>query len=165
VRDTDAALFFGPDAVTAGRADGVSSFSVVIDHLSQQIFQPPAALSVLPSLTKEILMQETETRPAIEADTPQPVVSAPPVVVAPPVVTGPQYDQAVEIAQLCQLAGMSDKTADFLASGQSVAQVRQALLTAKAAIPAISSHADPLHNPQRTDLLMNVVKQRVGKGK
>ncbi len=116
-------------------------------------------------------MQEAETRPAPVAEAPQPAVqpitqpAQQPVTAAQSVPAGPQYDQAVEIAQLCQLAGMSDKTADFLASGQSVTQVRQALLTAKAAIPAISSHADPLHNPQRTDLLMNVVKQRVGKEK
>jgi hypothetical protein len=85
------------------------------------------------------------------------------VVTEQPSAVGPQYDQAVEIAQLCQIAGISDKTAEFLASGQSVAQVRESLLAAKAAVPTISSHADPLHNPQRADLLMKVMKQRAGK--
>lgn len=150
VRQTEAGLFFGPDAVTAGLADGIANFSDVIALLTKQLSQPPTAMSVIPTPVKEIQMQQTENTPAPVVDNPQPVVT-----------TG--HDQAVEIAQLCQLAGMPDKTAEFLASNQSVTQVRQTLLAAKAAVPAISSHIDPQHNPQRADLLMKVMKQRVGK--
>ncbi len=104
-------------------------------------------------------MQDKETRPAPVADSPQPAV---PVAAEPHLATGPQYDQAVEIAQLCQLAGMSDKTADYLAAGHTVAQVRQALLSAKSVVPAISSHIDPMQNAPRADMLVNMMKQRNG---
>lgn len=99
-------------------------------------------------------MQETVTRSAPVAESQQPA--------APIGAALPQYDQAVEIAQLCQLAGMSDKTADYLASGQPVAQVRQSLLLAKAAVPAISSHIDPMQSAPRADMLVNMMKQRNG---
>lgn len=154
VRGTDAALFFGPDAVTAGLADGVASISDVLTQLTQLISQPPKSLSALPLLQKEIQMQETVTRSAPVAESQQPA--------APIGAVLPQYDQAVEIAQLCQLAGMSDKTADYLASGQPVAQVRQSLLLAKAAVPAISSHIDPMQSAPRADMLVNMMKQRIG---
>lgn len=156
VRQTEAGLFFGPDAVTAGLADGIANFSDVVALLTKQISQPLAAMPVIPTHVKEIHMQQTENTPAPVADNPQPIATTQPLAT-----TG--HDQAVEIAQLCQLAGMSDKTAEFLASNQSVTQVRQTLLATKAAVPAISSHIDPQHNPQRADLLLKVMKQRVGK--
>ncbi len=105
-------------------------------------------------------MQETENRPDALADNPQPVATDTRFAVPQAVANN---DQAVEIAQLCQLAGMSDKTAEFLSSGQSVTQVRQALLTAKAKVPAISGHLAPAPSSQPTDLLMKVMKQRTGK--
>ncbi len=108
-------------------------------------------------------MREATVSPVPVADTPQPQATTTPVAPTPVMSSGPQYDHAVEIAQLCQLASMSDKTAEFLSSGQSVAQVRQTLLTAKAAIPAISSHINPPQSPQTADLLMKIVKQRTGK--
>lgn len=154
VRQTEAGLFFGPNAVTAGLADGIANFSDAVALLTQQISQPPTAMSVIPIPVKEIHMQQTENTPAPLAQPPAPALAAD---------SGSQYGHAVEIAQLCQLAGMPDKTAEFLASNQSVTQVRQTLLAAKAAVPAISSHIDPQHNQQRADLLLKVMKQRVGK--
>ena len=164
VRQTDASLFFGPDAVTAGLADGVANICDVLAQLNQMISNPLAAMSALPLLKKEIQMQNTETPPVPVTESPQPAapITATPIAVVPPPATGPQYDQAVEIAQLCQLAGMSDKTADYLASGQPVAQVRQSLLSAKAAVPAISSHIDPMQSAPRADMLVNMMKQRIG---
>lgn len=100
----------------------------------------------------------SENRPALVADSYQsvPVSSA-----ASPSVPTTSYDNAVEIAQLCKLAGMADKTLDFLASGQSVTQVRQSLLTAKADVPVISGHLPPFV-PQHSDLVMSIVKRRLG---
>ena len=155
VTATDAGLFFGPDAVTAGLADGVASFADVIAQLTDLISKPPTVMSVLPKLTKEIAMKEDIPEPLVQAMQPIPISQA--------TGTGDTYDQAIEIAQLCALAGMTDKTAELLASGQTVTQVRQALLAAKAAVPVISNHASPIHNPHRSDLLVNLVKQRVSK--
>jgi len=163
VRATDASLFFGPDAVAAGLADGVASFGEVLRQLGQQISQPPAVLSVTPASLKEIPMKETPVQPAPVADVLQPVVMSAPDAASQAIAGGLQYENAVEIAQLCQLAGMADKTAEFLSAGQTVAHVRQALLAAKASVPAISSHIVPAPSAQSTDLLIKVMQQRLGK--
>ena len=47
--------------------------------------------------------------------------------------------EAQAIAELCLIAGNPQRTAEFLASGMSEAQVRQALLNARAEQPDISS--------------------------
>lgn len=51
--------------------------------------------------------------------------------------------QALEIAQLCQLAGQSNRIASFLAQGISASQVRQALLLARAQSEEIASLIHP----------------------
>ena len=47
--------------------------------------------------------------------------------------------EAQAIAELCLIAGQSQRTAEFLASGASEAQVRRALLEARADQPEITS--------------------------
>ena len=47
--------------------------------------------------------------------------------------------EAQAIAELCLIAGHSSRTAEFLASGMSEAQVRRALLNARAEQPEIAS--------------------------
>jgi signal peptide peptidase SppA len=51
--------------------------------------------------------------------------------------------QALEIAQLCQLAGQSSRIASFLAQGISASQVRQALLLSRAQTEEIASLIHP----------------------
>lgn len=51
--------------------------------------------------------------------------------------------QALEIAQLCQLAGQSTRIASFLVQGVSASQVRQTLLSARAQSEEITSLIDP----------------------
>ena len=55
----------------------------------------------------------------------------------PPATNGRIEAQA--IAELCLIAGQSQRTAEFLASGASEAQVRRALLDARADQPEITS--------------------------
>ena len=51
--------------------------------------------------------------------------------------------QALEIAELCQLAGQSNRIASFLAQGISAGQVRQSLLLSRAQSEEISSLIHP----------------------
>lgn len=51
--------------------------------------------------------------------------------------------QALEIAELCQLAGQSTRIASFLTQGISASQVRQALLLSRAQSEEISSLIHP----------------------
>jgi signal peptide peptidase SppA len=161
VAATDAALFFGPDAVTSGLADGVASFAEVVSQLTQKISKPPTTMSALSSPTRELHMKESVNRPATMADSHQPAAEPAALPAASASISAASYDSAVEIAQLCQLAGMTDKTAELLASGQSVSQVRQSLLAARAAVPMISGHLSQF-TPQPTDLVMSIVKRRLG---
>lgn len=51
--------------------------------------------------------------------------------------------QALEIAELCQLAGQSSRIASFLAQGTTAGQVRQALLLSRTQSEEISSLIHP----------------------
>ena len=76
----------------------------------------------------------------------------------------PSYNEAVEIAQLCHIAGLPEKTAEYLVSGQSVAQVRNALLSARANTPTISSHLDPMGASPTVNMVMSALQRRMEGG-
>jgi len=130
----------------------------------------PTVVPTVPHLStvkpKEILMTQDlqpKTAPVPEklADTPAlptantPAVDVPHAPTAPVPKTEPlQSDspepradtgraQALEIAELCQLAGQSGRIASFLAQGTTAGQVRQALLLARTQSEEISSLIHP----------------------
>lgn len=87
--------------------------------------------------------------PTADTDPAQAEVVAPPL---PPQSDAPESDagsasevqaQAVEIAQLCQLAGQTTRIAGFLAQGLTATQVRQALLLARSQSEEIASLIQP----------------------
>jgi hypothetical protein len=68
----------------------------------------------------------------------------------------------VTIAEICQLAGQSQRIAGFLAQGATSAQVRQTLLAARASSEEITSviHPDAVKQPPSQDgTLMAAVKK------
>ena len=74
--------------------------------------------------------------------------------------------EALAIAELCQLAGQSQRIVGFLAEGATPDQVRQALLASRAESPEIASRlnpdtpaheASPEHGP-----LMRAVRRMIG---
>jgi len=70
--------------------------------------------------------------------------------------------EAVTIAEICQLAGQSQRIAGFLAQGATSAQVRQTLLAARASSEEITSviHPDAVkQNPAQDGTLMAAVKK------
>lgn len=169
VRATEAGLYFGDEAIAAGLADAIGSFDQVLAEFSESLSaerrlvqtnsKPPRRASVtspkiiqqqtgIPHMTtnehtdpKADDLEASHAEPANESEVTEPTPQAPApaasVSVASVAMTGRGEAQA--IAELCLIAGNPQRTAEFLASGMSEAQVRQALLNARAEQPDISS--------------------------
>ena len=169
VRATEAALFFGEDAVTAGLADAVAPFDAVLADFATSLRgrHSPVSPTPLASTTRLALPPPTETSmtvpteaapaqptPAVAPATTEPAV-VPTVAIVPAASIAPPsadvHSEAVAIAELCLLAGCPERTGEFLAARMSVAQVRQVLLQARADQVEIASH----HTPGSTSGAMN----------
>jgi signal peptide peptidase SppA len=143
VRATEAALYFGPNATSAGLADAVGTLEATLTefstYLSSRSRKPPQARAVvrteavIPS--KEDSMQDNET-PVAEMIG----VDEAAVLVAEARREVTQSAQA--IAELCLIAGCPDKAAEFIAQGKTEAEVRRVLIEARAA----RSEATPIHS-------------------
>ena len=222
IRDTQAGLFFGPDAVRCGLADSLASADLVVSEFTAYLgarnvkgvasrvisakalgVQSSASL-VLQTNSKEIRMNpETTNDPAIadpddpiaEADQVQRKETAPsdttvkspsstpsvaplaPLAPLTPTVNDVAISaavhsakaeavaQAISIAELCQLAGQSNRIATFLTQGLSASQVRQTLLASRAQSEEITSLIAPDAAPKSagaagdTGALMAAVKK------
>lgn len=168
VQATEAGLFFGPDAVTAGLADGVATLDQALTELAA--FVSPAPKTSLASgpihlrSLESAMSDHTDTSVAegLVVDPPCPESSA-----IAPATFG--LAEALEIAQVCTLAGQSERIAGFLEAQTPPAQVRAELLSLLAlSSPEISSRIDPEafaaqshpaspHNP-----LIRAVQRRLG---
>lgn len=222
IRDTQAGLFFGPDAVRCGLADSLASADQVVSEFTAYLgarnvrgvasrvisakatdVQSSASL-VLQTNSKEIRMnpetandpaiadpddataeadqvQRKETAPAdttVKAPSPTPSVAplAPLAPLTPTVndvaisaavhsAKAEAVAQAISIAELCQLAGQSNRIATFLTQGLSASQVRQTLLASRAQSEEITSLIAPDAAPKSagatgdTGALMAAVKK------
>jgi signal peptide peptidase SppA len=133
VRATEAGLFFGSNAVTQGLADGVQTLDATLsqfhlylnarNHSPSQVRGVIRAEAALPK--KEMTMNEEEK--VLETVG----VDEAAVLVAEARREVTQTAQA--IAELCLLAGCPDRAAEFIAAGKSQADVRRALIDARAA--------------------------------
>ena len=151
LRATEAGLYFGDAAVTAGLADAVATFDDTLaemaDFLTPRTVQRLAAAraeevtSPLATLDMENPMHvpdpDTGSPASAVADRPSPAA------VAEPTATALSYTDAVEVAELCQLAGVPERTASYLAAQTPVAAVRRTLLALRAEGPEIASHLTP----------------------
>lgn len=182
VRGTEAGLFFGHEAVAVGLADGEVSLDAVLTEFSAFLATRrsrgrspppnPRSLSLpTPHPQENLVMQTPEIQPlpdsaqepAATSDTPGTPAQEDSVQSA---VAATRAD-ALAIAELCQIAGHPERTAAFLAEGASEAQVRRALLAARADSPEITSliHPDaqaPEAHPDQNPL-MKAVKKLTGK--
>ena len=143
VRATEAGLYFGANAITAGLADAVSSFETALADfslfLSARNHKPPQARERIRTeaviASKENAMQENET-PLTEMIG----VDQAAVLVAEARREAVQSAQA--IAELCLIAGCPEQAAGFIAAGKSETDVRRVLCEARAA----RSEATPIHS-------------------
>ena len=183
VRATEAGIYFGMDAVTAGLADAVGSLDAVLAEFSSFLVARRARghtmsdSSRLSAVTPSTLMENSTmplTAPVDQPLTDEPVTSAAPDADKPvadeasPATTDASRADAVAIAELCQLAGHPELTAAFLAEGVSEAHVRKALLASRADSPEIRSTiapdaAIPKQNKSAANPLMAAVKKLTGK--
>ncbi|MBI5920935.1 MAG: S49 family peptidase [Betaproteobacteria bacterium] len=168
VRATEAGVYFGPDAVTAGLADNVGSLDGVLADFSSflvarrtrghVISGSTRSLTVsIPSIKEEDTMSQPES-PAVPVIPDLPLVPDAPAPVLPPAspsgekedtlapanasASAPSID-ALAIAEMCQLAGHPEFTAGFLARGATEAEVRKSLLSTRADSVEIRSTLSP----------------------
>lgn len=148
VRATEAALFFGEDAVRAGLADRVGTLDDAIAALTAELDSPTAP--------KEPPLMSTEPTALTGADLDAARVQA----------RTEAHAHALSIAELCELAGKPELTATYLAQGLAPDAVRQQLhaTRAQAAAPEITSHIAPDAKPPVAtpddNPLINTVKAR-----
>lgn len=179
VRATEAGLFFGPEAVAAGLADGEASLDTVLTEFSAFLATrrsrgrspPPNSRSLslpTPHPQENLVMQTPESQPLPDPAQKSAATSGTPAqedAVQSAVAT--TRADALAVAELCQLAGHPERTAAFLAEGASEAQVRRALLAARAESPEITSLIHPDAQAPEAHLdqnpLMKAVKKLTGK--
>ena len=156
IRGLEASLVFGEAAIAAGLADGVASLEQVLAEFSTSLAAqrrlgistmtqrtPPARASpaaadappLPPSSPSNPEYPMEQLSPTATAETP-PTTPAP--LAAESLIQNPRAE-AQAIAEICLIAGASQRTAEFLAGGLSEAQVRRALLEARADQPEIAS--------------------------
>lgn len=146
VRATEAALYFGPNAVASGLADAVGTLEATLSEfstfLSSRSRKPPQARAgtrteaALP--TKEESMQaENELPETIGVDAAAAQLAARVAEARREVARSAQA-----IAELCLIAGCPEKAAEFIAGGHTEADVRRVLVEAKAA----RTDATPIHS-------------------
>jgi signal peptide peptidase SppA len=132
IRTTEAGLFYADDALRCGLADAVGSRHEALTAFVTVLAAPTSTVPqpFLATLPPEITMSDDA---AVLHPCPQTLQSGP-----TPVTLTTQ--EAVEIAQLCTLAGCPERIVGLLESGATSDQVRRSLLDAKAAAsPEISS--------------------------
>ncbi len=183
VRATEAALYFGEDAVTAGLADAVAPFDTVLADFATALRGRHSPVSptplkstkrlALPTPTETSMTVPTEAAPAQPTPAVAPATTesavVPTVAVVPAASTAPPsadaHSEAVTIAELCLLAGCPERTGEFLAARMSVAQVRQVLLQARADQVEIASHhladAAPVTTATTANPVLDAVRKRI----
>ncbi len=202
VRSTQAGIYFGPDAVTAGLADVQGDFDAAVSDFTAFLMarrvRNTAAHNVFASVNapsdptfsptpmlprKEALMTaaitDVNTNPTSPAKPPEPegAPATPPAPAQPEIVKDPGAGvedavnaaaktaraDALEIAELCQLAGQPQRITAFLAQGTSATQVRRTLLESRTQSQEITSliHPDAVakaSSPEQNPLMQAVKK-------
>jgi signal peptide peptidase SppA len=176
---TQAGLFFGTDAVSAGLADAVGSFDDALAQLHASI-SPRPTLHASGAGTFLNLQKDHPMNAHPEAGTPAPLLADAAASHLQPTATTAtdafSVADAVEVAQTCALAGRTDLVAGFLEAKVSPAKVRSHLLAAQAdSSPEIVSRIDPNaatktslaagHPASPDNPLIQAVKNRLGTSK
>ena len=167
VRATEAGLYFGPNALQAGLADNVGTlestladFSVYLSSRGPKL-PPPRGLSRTRAAQHLERSMDSDTQENLETIG----VDQAAILVAQARREVTQSAQA--IAEMCLIANCPDKAAGFIASGNSEAEVRQALMAmcaARSDASAIQSTITPdagtqaVVRPEASPIVMAVKK-------
>lgn len=190
VRATEAGTYFAEDAVAAGLADAVGSLDAVIADFSAylstrraRVRSPPASKHSMASIAPAAPLTHSNQEKFQMQNTPNPAAPLPPSEAVPandkPIdteATDSETQQAavdtavaatradaLAIVEMCQLAGHSDRAATYLSQGTPVAQVRRALLDARAQSTEITSLINPDAKPAQARDENNPLMQAVKK--
>ncbi|MCM2479200.1 S49 family peptidase [Serpentinimonas maccroryi] len=192
VRATEAALYFGAQAVQAGLADALASPTQVLAEFAdtlaarRRVLVPSAtsatsAASTLPEAAAPVSVSPAlNPNPHLNQENP-PVTDEIDTLIAQQPEAAPTNGsasvpchaaaqaqaQAQAIAELCLIAGCPQRTSEFLGSGLNADQVRRALLDARATQTEIASRisADAAVAPQEpSSPIVAAVKQLITKG-
>ena len=131
VKATEAALYFGDQAIAANLADRIGTMGDALSDLSKKVARPSS--TSIRNLKKELRMPEN-TQPVEDMD-PE-MESIPDLAALKADLKEEAQAEALayvaEVTELCQLSGMADKAAAFIVKAVPVAEVRKALLEARA---------------------------------
>lgn len=166
VRASEAAVYFGPQGVALGLADAVGTLGTALSEFSDFL---RARGGKTPTPRTALLSAAQEFTPMSDLQTEQETAAQAAELLAQARREAGQSAQA--IAEMCQIAGCPDRAAEFIAAGLTEAQVRTALLEARAQRSAqtevIGAHApaawsapdaDPAHSP-----VVKAIQKRLGK--
>ncbi len=133
VKATQAALYFGDQSVAVGLADRIGTMGDALSDLTKKIARPPNS-TIRQMERKETPMTEN-TQPALDMD---PDMESLPDLAALKADLKEEAKAEVlayvaEVTELCQLAGAPDKATAFITKAVPTAEVRKALLDARAA--------------------------------
>lgn len=127
IKDTEATLYFGNDAILSGLADKEGTFSDALLDLTAKLNRPSSTplrnlkIKEFPMNTEEqidnpvdqtIPETEQEIRERVQTET---------------------FAYIAEVTELCELAGQPDKAMEFITKAVPAAEIRKALIDAKAA--------------------------------
>ena len=138
VRATEAGLYFGGNAVAQGLADGVQSLDATLNQFHQFL----NARNHPPSQVRGVIRAEAAHPPqeslmSDPQDTPEETLSESIGVDEAAVLVAQARREVTQsaqaIAEVCMLAGCPDRAAQFIAAGKNEAEVRRALIDARAA--------------------------------
>jgi len=132
VKATEAALYFGDQSIAVGLADRIGTMGDALSDLTKKVARPSSPLT-RNLKRKEIPMTENN----------QPVEDMDPEMESIPDLAALKADlkeeakteamaYVAEVTELCQLAGAPDKAAAFIAKAIPAADVRKALIEARA---------------------------------
>ena len=163
VRATEAGLFFGPDAVTAGLADAVGGFDDALTQLTQSLsplptqVAPASQAGFLRNHPMESSMNDRTDPAVLDRPLADPTGNPP----QPPTATTLSVADAIEIAQICTLAGRTHQIAGYLEAGATPTAVRSQLLAALAGdSPEITSRIAPdAARPAASNPLIDAAKR------
>lgn len=146
VRDTQAAIYCGPDGVKSGLADQVGNMSDALKALTasipagkpepQKIFSVAGTSVAANSNNREVTLVSEQNIVADQTPTTQPVAATPVAAVAQPtsehagpVLVSNAYsrEECLEVMQLCKLAGQSNRAEGFIEKGMTSKQVMRIL--------------------------------------
>ena len=138
VRATEAGLFFGSNAVAQGLADGLQTLEVTLSEFHSYL----NARNHPPSQVRGVIRAEAahplqELIMSVPQDTPEETLSETIGVDEAAVLVAQARREVTQsaqaIAEVCMLAGCPDRAAQFIAAGKTEAEVRRALIDARAA--------------------------------